>query len=127
MIASPSSVPIFLIEDDEVDIEAVRRALQRANIANPFHVAYDGVEALEVLRGENDHRSIPQPCILLVDINLPRMNGLEFVEEVRHDKKLQDNVVFMLTTSTLDNDKKRAYRLNVSGYILKENLSELAL
>ena len=120
-----SSVPILLVDDDEIDIELVRRALKRANIDNPFHVAYDGAEALGLLRGVNENRKIKQPCMILVDINMPRMDGLEFLQEVRKDESLKKNIVFMLTTSADTEDKRRAYQMNIAGYILKENLTML--
>ena len=120
-----TSVPILLVDDDEIDIELVRRALKRACINNPFHVAYDGAEALEVLRGQNKNRKLNQPCMILVDINMPRMNGLEFLQEVRKDDKLKNNIVFMLTTSADSEDKRKAYQMNIAGYVLKENLTML--
>ncbi len=87
--AIPDPLHILLIEDDDVDIEAVRRALRRAGMnLDALHVAHDGVEALEMLRGQNGYRAFPQPCLMLVDINMPRMNGLDFLQEVRNDKSL---------------------------------------
>lgn len=125
MLTNKTSVPILLIDDDEIDIELVRRALKRAHIDNPLHVAFDGTEALEVLRGQNENRKLKQPCMILVDINMPRMNGLEFLQELRGDNALKDNIVFMLTTSADTQDKKKAYQMNIAGYVLKENLTML--
>lgn len=110
---------ILLVEDDVIDTEAVRRALRRAAIDNPLHIARDGVEALETLRTLN------QPCLMLVDINMPRMNGLQLLQELRKDPDLRQNVVFMLSTSALGEDKISAYKLNAAGYILKENILRL--
>jgi CheY-like chemotaxis protein len=126
MTDTKTSVPIFLVEDDETDIEAVRRALKRANILNPFHVAFDGVEALNILRGQNGKEKLKQPCLILADINMPCMSGLEFLQELRSDVTLKRNVVFMLTTSGNSEDKDKAYQMNIAGYILKENLTMLA-
>lgn len=121
----PNPLHLLLVEDDEVDIEAVRRALRRAGMEhNVLHVANDGVEALEMLRGENGYKSFPQPCLMLVDINMPRMNGLDFLKEVRQDKRLSHNIAFMLTTSGRQDDKVYAQTLNAAGYFKKENLPE---
>lgn len=120
-----TTAPIFLVEDDEVDTEAVRRALKKADIGNPFISASDGVEALEILMG-NHSIKIEQPCIMLLDINMPRMNGLQLLEELRKDASLKRNVVFMLTTSALEDDKRAAYESQAAGYVLKENLREFA-
>lgn len=121
----PDPIHLLLVEDDEVDIEAVRRALRRSGMdQNTLHVASDGTEALDMLRGKNGHKSFPQPCLMLVDINMPRMNGLEFLKEVRNDKALSHNIAFMLTTSGRKDDKIYAQTLNAAGYFMKENLSE---
>ena len=120
------NAPIFLVEDDEVDVEAVRRALKKANIINPVISARDGVEALEMLTGEKENEKILQPCLMLLDINLPRMGGLKLLQEMRNDKNMKRNVVFMLSTSARDEDKIAAYNLQSAGYILKENLGTLA-
>lgn len=121
----PTTAPIFLVEDDEVDTEAVRRALRKADIGNPFISASDGVEALDILLGRNG-KSVQQPCIMLLDINMPRMNGLKLLEELRKDESLKRNVVFMLTTSAMEADKQAAYESQAAGYVLKENLQEFA-
>jgi CheY-like chemotaxis protein len=120
------TVPILLVEDDEVDAEAVRRALKKANVPNPLYKVQNGAEALDVLSGQNGRERLPQPCLLLVDINMPRMNGFELIEHMRLDRLMKKNIVFMLTTSARDEDKTQAYNLHTAGYILKENLNELA-
>lgn len=125
MMNDKTSVPILLVDDNEIDIELVRRALKRASISNPFHVAFDGVEALELLRGQAQNRKLQQPCVILVDINMPRMDGIEFLQEIRKDDKLKNNIVFMLTTSADSEDKRKAYQMNIAGYVLKENLTML--
>ena len=116
-------VHILLVEDDLVDQMSVERAFNRLKIANPIHVANDGVEALEMLRGENGP-PIPKPFIILLDWNLPRMPGIEFLQELRSDPELKDSVVFVLTTSKAEEDKAAAYELNVAGYIVKEHVGE---
>lgn len=114
------SLNILLVDDDDGDAKAVQRAFQRAKIANPIVRAVDGVEALEILRGENGKTKPPSPCILLVDLNMPRMNGIEFVKALRADRGLRHSVVFILTTSKREEDIVAAYDLNVAGYIVKE-------
>jgi CheY-like chemotaxis protein len=119
-------MPILLVEDDAIDTEAVRRALKKENVSNPLVSACDGIEALEILTGQNGQEKIPQPCLVLLDINLPRMNGLQLLEEMRKDDSMRQNVVFMLTTSARDHDKLIAYNLQIAAYVLKENLPTLA-
>jgi len=112
---------LLLVEDDEVDIAAVRRALKALKIANDLYVARDGIEALEMLRGENGREPIPHPYLILLDLNMPRMDGREFLEELRRDPAHKDAIVFIMTTSRNDSDKAEAYGLNVAGYIVKED------
>jgi CheY-like chemotaxis protein len=114
-------VTVLLVEDDDGDYKLVERGFKKAKIANPLRRAVDGIEALETLRGENGQGPLKAPYILLVDINMPRMNGHEFVKAIRSDEHFKSSVIFMLTTSKHDEDKHRAYDLNVAGYILKEN------
>ena len=107
---------ILLVEDDQVDVMNVRRAFERNKIANPLFVANNGAEALDLLRSNQ----IPdERRVVLLDLNMPRMNGLEFLRELRADAKLQSTVVVVLTTSNDERDKFEAYNLNVAGYLLK--------
>jgi CheY-like chemotaxis protein len=107
---------ILLVEDDQVDVMNVKRAFEKNRIANPLFVAANGVEALDVLRSGQ----IPgERRIVLLDLNMPRMNGLEFLRELRGDPALQSTVVVVLTTSNDERDKIEAYNLNVAGYLLK--------
>jgi CheY-like chemotaxis protein len=117
-----TSVNILLVEDDEVDVMAVKRAFRELKIANPLTVAKDGIEALEILRGINGCSPIPRPLIILLDLNMPRMGGLEFLDELRKDPELHRCVVFVMTTSADERDRVRAYEKNVAGYVLKHNL-----
>ncbi|HZP80734.1 MAG TPA: response regulator [Chthonomonadaceae bacterium] len=112
---------ILLVEDDELDVMNVRRAFQKNNIANPLHVASNGVEALEMLRGNGNGASAipPERRIILLDLNMPKMGGIEFLRELRADPELRPIPVIVLTTSDEERDKVEAYRLNVAGYILK--------
>lgn len=107
---------ILLVEDDEVDVLNVRRAFQKNHITNPLFVASNGVEALEQLRSH----SIPRDRrIILLDLNMPRMNGIEFLRELRKDPELKSTPVVVLTTSNDERDRIEAYDLNVAGYLLK--------
>ena len=94
-----AEVNILLVEDDEVDVMAVKRALKTLKIANPFFRAADGIEALEMLRGTGGKKQLPSPYIVLLDLNMPRMDGLEFLDELRQDPALHRSVVFVMTTS----------------------------
>lgn len=111
---------IMIVDDDDIDIRVVRRALKKQGIGNVSLIAHDGAEALEMLRA-NAGKNAVGPWILLVDINMPRLNGHEFVEKLRADEELGDSIVFMLTTSDRDQDKQRAYAQNVAGYVVKSD------
>jgi CheY-like chemotaxis protein len=107
---------ILLVEDDEVDVMNVRRAFKKNNICNPLWVAGNGLEGLEMLRGDE----IPRDRrLVLLDLNMPRMNGIEFLRELRSDPELRLIPVVVLTTSDDERDRVEAYNLNVAGYILK--------
>jgi CheY-like chemotaxis protein len=111
-----SALNILLVEDDEVDVMTVKRAFERGHIANPLFVARDGLEALEKLRsGEIPNRR----RLVLLDLNLPRMNGIEFLRELRRDPDLSPTPVVVLTTSATEQDKLDAYGLNIAGYLVK--------
>jgi CheY-like chemotaxis protein len=109
-------INILLVDDDEVDVMTVKRAFARANITNPIFVATNGLEALEMLRKD----AMPaKRRLILLDINMPKMNGIEFLRELRADPDLQHATVVALTTSNADRDRFEAYKLNVAGYLLK--------
>jgi CheY-like chemotaxis protein len=107
-------VNILLVEDDEVDIMNVQRAFKKNNISNPLKIARNGLEALEILKSNN-----PIPKIILLDINMPKMGGIEFLGEIRKHSEFRAISVFVMTTSNEESDKIAAYDLNVAGYILK--------
>ena len=116
------TVNVLLVEDNEIDRECVLRAFARHRIANPVFHASDGLEALEVLRGAAGRAPLPRPYLILLDINMPRMNGVELLRELRADPKLRSSIVFVLTTSSSDQDRLAAYDLNVAGYIIKSDV-----
>jgi CheY-like chemotaxis protein len=109
---------ILLIEDDDIDAMSVERAFKQLKILNPIVRAKDGMIALELLK----QHSVEKPFIILLDLNMPRMGGLEFLTELRSDHNLKSSVVFVLTTSKDDEDKFAAYEQNIAGYIVKEKL-----
>ncbi len=111
---------ILLVEDDDGDAMAIQRAFRNSKIANPMFRAIDGIEALEMLRGENGKDKIKPPYLILIDINMPRMNGIDLIRRIREDDELRQAVAFILTTSKREEDKVAAYKLNVAGYIVKE-------
>lgn len=111
---------ILVVDDDEGDILTIKRALKQCKLGNDIYTAHDGVEALELLRSEQ--HGIPWPYLILLDINMPRMNGLEFLKEIRADEHLKRTVVFILTTSDDDKDLTRAYENNIAGYLLKQEV-----
>jgi CheY-like chemotaxis protein len=118
-IVKGSTVHILLVDDDRVDVMAVKRSFRELKIANPVTEARNGIEALEHLRGENNREKVPSPCLVLLDLNMPRMGGIEFLEELRRDEELRGTLVFVMTTSSAEDDRARAYDKNVAGYVLK--------
>jgi CheY-like chemotaxis protein len=118
---SSQTPKILLVEDDDVDVRLFRRSIQRAGFETEVVIASDGIEALEVLRGSESTDSLPQPFVVLLDINMPRMNGLQFLDELRKDEDLKQNVVFILTTSNHHSDRVRAYDNFVAGYLIKDD------
>jgi len=115
-MSGDKTLHILLVEDDEVDVMNVRRAFQKNHIANPLYVAGNGVEGLELLR----NGTVPEGRrLVLLDLNLPKMNGIEFLRALRADPALRAISVVVLTTSADERDKIDAYNLNVAGYLLK--------
>jgi CheY-like chemotaxis protein len=107
--------PILLVEDDKVDAMAVMRAIKDLKIRNPLETVGDGEQALEFLRNpDND-----LPCLILLDINMPRMNGIEFLKVAKKDDKFRRIPVVVLTTSKEDQDKFDSFDLGVAGYMIK--------
>lgn len=111
---------ILLVEDDPVDIVSIKRAFKAQKIATPLHVATSGTSALNLLRGGNGVLALsPTPKIILLDLKLPGMDGLEFLKELRQDTALCASSVFVMTGSKSMRDVLEAHDLNVAGYILK--------
>lgn len=116
------SLSILLVEDDDVAAEAVTRSLARNGVPFPVVWVEDGLAALAVLRGRSVRRQIERPRIILLDLNMPRMNGFEFLAALRSDLALKDEVVFVLTTSDFDGDRTRAYQQQIAGYMVKSEV-----
>jgi CheY-like chemotaxis protein len=115
-----NQVSILLVEDDYLDIMNVERELKKLNINLPLYVARNGREALNMLKGESGAERIdPLPSVVLLDINMPRMNGIEFLEAVRADPQLMNLNVFIMTTSNEETDRLAAQNLKATGYIVK--------
>lgn len=115
----PKLLNILLVDDDDVDVMNVKRAFKRNNIINPLYVASNGLEALDMLRGNSESTMPTERRLVLLDLNMPKMNGLEFLRELRNDPELRPLTVIVLTTSADERDKVEAYNLNVAGYIVK--------
>jgi len=114
--------PILLVEDDVVDVKTVQRAFSETGISNPLYVTGNGEEALKFLRHEgeySDHGKAPTPGIILLDLNMPVMGGLEFLKIIKEGGKLRRIPVVVLTTSKEDSDMIQSYNLSVAGYIVK--------
>src|ERR1700722_9344510 len=118
------TVTILLVDDDKIDAMAVRRSFRDLHIANPVIEARNGIEALDCLRGENGSARVPSPCLVLLDLNMPRMGGIEFLDELRRDPLLHRTLVFVMTTSAAEEDRMRAYDKNVAGYVLKHRVGQ---
>lgn len=114
-LAEDRVLHILLVEDDEVDVKNVQRAFKRNNMSNPLHVAANGLEALDLLRAGK----IPQRRLVLLDLNMPKMNGIEFLQAIRNDPEFSNLTVVVLTTSNDDRDRLAAYEHHVAGYLLK--------
>ncbi len=115
-----NAVTIMVVDDDKVDKMAIKRSFRSLNITNPIVEASNGIEALDYLRGENGRERLAQPVVVLLDLNMPRMGGLEFLEQVRADPLLQPTLIFVLTTSSAEEDRIHAYAKNIAGYVLKQ-------
>lgn len=117
-----NNIPILLVEDDQVDVMTVKRALKVNKIINPLFVVQNGEEALNFLRhqvGFSNAEKSPRPGIILLDLNMPVMNGIELLKVVKADECLRRIPVIVLTTSKADEDRVESFNLSVAGYIIK--------
>lgn len=113
---------VLLVDDDEITRECICRGFKRAGAEFPIIQAADGREAIEILRGQSPEKRVEQPLIVLLDLNMPRMSGFEFLSELRADLRLRDTAVFVLTTSDDETDKEYAHRLCISGFMVKSQV-----
>lgn len=121
MTPNYKEVTILLVDDDDVDHMAVQRAMKSLRLLNPLVRARDGLEALDIL---SDKSKLNGPYFILLDLNMPRMNGLEFLASLRNNQALSHSVVFILTTSRSDEDKMSAYAHHVAGYMVKTEMKD---
>jgi CheY-like chemotaxis protein len=113
-----SPVKILLIDDDIIDRTAIHRAFHQANLNYAIIEAVDGEAALAMLQGKGDI-CIEKPFLILLDLKMPKMDGIEFLTELRKDENFNDTIVFVLSTSNSEKDKKSAYEKNIAGYLVK--------
>ena len=105
-----------MVEDDELDVISVQRTLKKLDIEYRLYTAFNGKEALSML---NDAHSPVMPDVILLDLNMPKMNGIEFLKSIRADKRFENTKVFVMTTSAETNDRVLTEQLGISGYIIK--------
>ncbi len=110
-----SSKPILFVEDDDVDVMTVQRAFKDLKITNQLVNTANGEEALEYLKDENNKK----PCFILLDLNMPKMNGIEFLKILKADEALKEIPVVVMTTSRAEQDIVESFRLGAAGYIVK--------
>jgi CheY-like chemotaxis protein len=114
-----SGIKILLVEDNPADVVLTRENLSECKILHELHVAEDGVEALSFLRRKGPHRDAPRPDLVLLDLNLPRMDGREVLAEMKADESLRRIPVVVLTSSEAEEDVVRSYELQASAYVTK--------
>ncbi len=116
-----SALNVLLVEDDEIDVMTVQRAFSNGQIASNLHIANNGIEALAMLRGKSGQQPVvpPDRRIIVLDLNMPRMNGMEFLRELRADATIKHIPVVVFTTSKEESDRIETYGFNIAGYILK--------
>ena len=114
-----TAIQVLLVEDSPGDVRLTQEALREANLAVTLHVAADGVEAMAFLRGEGEHADAPRPDLILLDLNLPRMDGREVLAHVKADASLKAIPTIILTTSEAEADIVKSYQLQANSYLSK--------
>jgi CheY-like chemotaxis protein len=115
----PAPIEVLLVEDDPGDVLLIREAFEDNKVANRLHVVSDGVEALAFMRREGEYADVPRPDLVLLDLNLPRKDGREVLQEVKGDETLRMIPVVVLTTSAAEEDVLRSYDLHANAYVTK--------
>jgi len=118
-VQDATPVSVLLIEDDPGDVLMTREAFEDFTVANTLHVVCDGVEAMAFLRHENRYADVPTPDLVLLDLNLPRMDGREVLAAIKNDEVLRQIPVVVLTTSEAKEDVLRSYQLHANAYVTK--------
>lgn len=119
MNPEPSAVEILLVEDNPGDVKLTRKALEQANLENNLHVANNGVEAMKFLQNEAGHADAPRPDLVLLDLNMPKMDGQDVLAEMKEDDELSRIPVVILTSSESEEDVVKSYDLNANAYLTK--------
>ena len=119
MIENLSVVDVLLVEDDPGDVVLIKEAFEFNKVHNALHTVSDGVEALDFLYRRNRHEGAPRPDLVLLDLNLPRKDGREVLEEVKADSDLRTIPIVVLTTSEAEEDILRSYDLHANAYVTK--------
>jgi CheY-like chemotaxis protein len=118
-MSDSAEIDVLLVEDDEGDVLMTREAFEHHKLRNQLHVVPDGVEAISFLRREGKHEGAPRPGLILLDLNLPRKDGREVLEEIKSDETLRSIPVVVLTTSQAEEDILRSYNLHANAYVAK--------
>lgn len=117
--ANGSKIEILLVDDNPGDVRLTKEALKEAKVNNTIHIAWDGVEAMEFLRHEGKYKDVPRPDLILLDLNMPRKNGLEVLSEIKGDKDLKKIPVVILTVSKNEEDIIKSYDSHANCFIAK--------
>ena len=112
-------IDVLLVEDDPGDVLMTKEAFQDYKVQNQLHVVNDGTEAMAFLRREGDYADVPRPDLVLLDLNLPRMDGREVLQAIKSDPDLASIPVVVLTTSEAEEDVLRSYSLHANAYVTK--------
>jgi len=116
---APVPIEILLVEDNPGDARLTKEALRDAKVRNNLHVVLDGVEALAFLRRQGKHAAVPKPDLILLDLNLPKKDGREVLEEIKQDDQLRHIPIVILTTSQAEKDIIESYRLRANAFVTK--------
>ncbi len=119
MATATAPIEVLLVEDSPADVRLTREALSEARVRNNVHVAVDGVDALDFLHRRGKHSKAPSPDLILLDLNLPRKDGREVLEDIKRDDRLKRIPVVILTTSQSEQDILDSYQLNANAYVTK--------